>query len=294
MYEFATDNGFEVPATLIKDRSVLATKAELGLSEQELEALASIHQQLTRLVAPATPQALLLIEFERERGAFLSFIALIPTVRHIVFISFFFLCSFILVGQLDVINQENLQKGILGSSGTEAIAVLIYLASCAGLGACFTALYRLKEYITDVNFDPRFNSTYWTSILLGVIAGLFISELLYASLFGGQGSSTAVDGAIPVSALGKPALALLGGFSANMVYNMLQRIVDAIESIFKGDQKAVVKARRAKELGELQQKQDAIQMMLANRLIALSEIMESQPDKARSEIKAAINDLLKK
>ena len=44
--------------------------------------------------------------------------------------------------------------------------------------------------------------------------------------------------------MGKPTLALLGGFSANMVYKVLQRIVDTIESLFKGDQQAVFEAQR--------------------------------------------------
>ena len=292
MYEFAMENGFDVPPILIKNYSMLTTKTETGLSEQELGELASIHQQLRRIVAPATPQALQLIESERRKGAFLSFIAFIPIVRHIVLASIFFLTSFILIGQLDIVNLPNLQKGILSSSGLEAIAVLGYLVSCAGLGACFTSLYRLREYITDVNYDPRYNSTYWASILLGIIAGLFISELLYASLMNQDASGSTSSS--PMADLGKPALALLGGFSANMVYKMLQRIVDAIGSIFKGDQKAITKARRVAELSELKQKQDQVQMAVANRLVALSELMESQPDKARSEMKDAISELLKK
>ena len=100
MYEFASDNGLEMPAALIKDRSVLAAKAENGLSEQELERLASVHQQLTRIVAPATPQALLLFASERQRGAFLSSVALIPIVRHIVLTSLFFLCLFVFIANL--------------------------------------------------------------------------------------------------------------------------------------------------------------------------------------------------
>lgn len=292
MFEFAMENALEVPTALIKNYSVLSSRATQGLTEEELEDLASNHQQLRRIVAPATPQALLLIESERKKNSFLSFIALVPIVRHILVISVFFLCAFILIGQLDIVNQANVAKGILTSSGIETIAVLMYLISCAGLGACFTSLYGLTKYVSDANYDPRYNSTYWASILLGIIAGLFISELFYASLVDNE------DGAEPgglstITALGKPALALLGGFSANMVHGILQRLVDAIGSIFRADQGAIVKAQRSQEAGELKQKQDQLHMNTANQLVALSELMEHDPEQAKAELKTTIKKLLK-
>ena len=126
-----------------------------------------------------------------------------------------------------------------------------------------------------------------------LIAGLFISELLYATLFNLQGEA-GDNGSTTVADLGKPALALLGGFSANMVYKMLQRIVESIESLFKGDAKDAIKARRAQELGDLKQKQDESQMALAGRLVLLTDKMETEPEKARMEMRQAINELLKK
>jgi hypothetical protein len=291
MVEFAAGNGYDVPPSLLKKRAMLAGKDQLGFDELELEELATIHQQLNRIVAPATPQALLLLANERERGAILSSIALIPIVRHIIMVSLFFLTMFIVIGQMEMVNQKNLTAGILGNQGLVAIVILFYLVSCAGLGACFTSLYRLKEFLTESNFDPRYNSTYWASILLGVIAGLFISELLYTTLV----SATTPDGSPnTITNMGKPALALLGGFSANMVYKMLQRIVDSVESLFRGDRNAIGKAQHAKGLAELQNKQDEIQMDLANRLLVLNNLLDSDPEKAKSVMQATIKDLLKK
>lgn len=291
MYEFAAGNGYDVPPSLIKKRAMLAAKEQFGFEETDLEELATIHQQLNRIVAPATPQALLLLASERERGAFLSFIALIPIVRQIIIVSLLFLTMFIVIGQMEMVNQQNLTAGILGNQGLVAIVILFYLVSCAGLGACFTSLYRLKEFLTEANYDARYNSTYWASILLGVIAGLFISELLYATLFSASASS---DSPNTITNMGKPALALLGGFSANMVYKMLQRIVESIESLFRGDQTAIGKAKHAKGLAELQNKQDEMQMDVANRLLVVNNLLESDPEKAKSVMQATIKDLLKK
>ena len=300
MVEFATGNGYDIPPNLLKQRAMLAVKDQVGFEETELEELATIHQQLNRIVAPATPQTLILLADERKRGAFLSSIALIPIVRHIIMVSLFFLTMFIVIGQLDMVNQANLKAGILGNQGLVAVVILFYLVSCAGLGACFTALYRLKEFLTESNFDPRYNSTYWVSILLGVISGLFISELLYTTLVGAATLGDLPDATTPGDSpnrfieMGKPALALLGGFSANMVYKMLQRIVDSIESLFRGDRKAIGKAQQAKGLAELQNKQDEMQMDVANRLLALNNLLDSDPEKAKSMMQSTIKGLLKK
>lgn len=289
MCDYAMANGLAVPATLLKNRAILVAKAKDGLTVDEIGELASIHQQVNRIVAPATPQALLLMETERQKSNMFSFIGVVPIIRHIMLVSVLFLISFILIGQLEVVDDKNLQRGILGSSGWEAVAVLGYLVSCAGLGACFTSLYRLNNYISDATYDPRYDSTYWASILLGVIAGLFISELLHATFFAGS-----ENGSDSVTSLGKPALALLGGFSANMVYKILQRMVDSIESLFKGDQKSMAKANRNMDLSQLKQKQDEIHMNVASRLLSLDELMKSDPNGARSEIRSAIDDLLVK
>ena len=56
MFEFASGNGLDLPVNLIKNYAMLCAKKESGLTGQELEELASIHQQLRRIIAPATPR----------------------------------------------------------------------------------------------------------------------------------------------------------------------------------------------------------------------------------------------
>jgi hypothetical protein len=291
MCDYAMANGLEIPAVIIKQRAIISADYEGSLTAEEIGLLASIHQRLNRIVSPATPQALALMARERNKSSFFSFIGAIPIIRHIILISIMFLIAFILVGQLEVVNEANLNEGILGSFGWVAIAVLSYLISCAGLGACFTSLYRLNSYVSDSTYDPRYDSTYWASILLGVIAGLFISELLYAPIFGSVDSP---EGGGSVADLGKPALALLGGFSANMVYKVLQRIVESFESLFKGDQSSLNKANRATDLSQLKQKQDEVHMEVASRLLNVNELLTKNPEEVKKEINSTINNLLGK
>ena len=54
----------------------------------------------------------------------------------------------------------------------------------------------------------------------GLIAGIVLPELIPV-----QGDQ----------ALSRPLLALLGGFSASVVYRLLSRLVDTLESLFQGD-----------------------------------------------------------
>jgi ferritin-like metal-binding protein YciE len=73
----------------------------------------------------------------------------------------------------------------------------------------------------------------------------------------------------------------------------LQRVVDAIGSIFRADQKAVAKAQRSQEASELKQKQDQVYRDTANQLVALTELIEQDPEKAKSELQTTIKKLLK-
>ncbi|GAA6134130.1 hypothetical protein NBRC116188_09190 [Oceaniserpentilla sp. 4NH20-0058] len=287
MCDYAMSVGLEVPAKLIQESEVIRFNIKQGISVDDLGVLAKMHQQLAKIVAPASPQNLLLIENEKSRESIFSFVSLFPLARSIIAISLVFLISFILLGQLEIVNEENLKAGILGSHGFTAIAILGYLVSCAGLGACFTSLYRIREYVSNLTFDPRHNSSYWASILLGTIAGLFISELLFGFI-----SSTSADSTAGYNAqLGKPAMALLAGFSSNMVYTLLQRIVDSIESLFKGDQKQIRQVRRNADLGELKNRENEVYMDVSHKLMNIYQKGENNPELMRAELKSALDEI---
>ncbi len=73
-------------------------------------------------------------------------------------------------------------------------------------------------------YVQRHNSSYWTRIALGLTAGLMLAELIPIQ-----------DVASGGPLMGKPLLALLGGFSASLVYRVLAKLVDTVESLFTGD-----------------------------------------------------------
>ncbi len=64
----------------------------------------------------------------------------------------------------------------------------------------------------------------------------------------------------------KPALALLSGFSATMVYRILQRLVDTIESFIKGDPKSVRGAENRVRKMQLEQHKQNVSMQQTQSL----------------------------
>ena len=70
-------------------------------------------------------------------------------------------------------------------------------------------------------------------IVLGMAVGLIVAELV--PLDGGDGTLTA---------LARPAVALVGGFSASIVHRVLSRLITALEALFSGDAEEQEDARR--------------------------------------------------
>jgi hypothetical protein len=67
---------------------------------------------------------------------------------------------------------------------------------------------------------------------MGVISGIVLSQLVY-ELFVTSTSGPKAGAAIP-GLIGGPLLALLGGYSVDVVHSILNRIINAVSSVFRG------------------------------------------------------------
>ena len=82
---------------------------------------------------------------------------------------------------------------------------------------------------------------------LGLIAGLMLSVLISKDAFkGGAGVVTLFEPGII-----HPLLAMLGGFSADLLHTILNRLVEAVESLFRGGSKNVVAYQLQEEKSRL-------------------------------------------
>ncbi len=104
----------------------------------------------------------------------------------------------------------------------------------AALGAVFYVLFTAHEYVKKRTFDPRYNSMYLIRFVLGVLAGLILASILSAPRFVQNET---------LRSLGPAIAALLGGFSADAVYQILQRLVDVMLAAIRGDNSDTAKAK---------------------------------------------------
>ena len=120
----------------------------------------------------------------------------------------------------------------------DQIASLCIVIGGAGLGASFYVLMRSQPYLANRSYDPKYNAVYVTRFITGVIAGVILSVALGPMLVEKMHSSAG-------TALTPGVLAILGGYAAEAVELILQRIVEIILAVIRGDNSAQVDAKAA-------------------------------------------------
>lgn len=207
--------GYELPTGTLQ---LLAdARSDTGLPLHTLQAM---HAQLRDVIAPATPRTIAAMERSRE-GRF-GWLGSVDIARHMMKVSLVFLFMMLGFGLTHQVNTASLARGILDSEGIPLALNLMFLLSASGLGAAFATLHRAQSFINKDAYDSRYDSAYWMQLVLGLTAGLIMAEMI------------PIDWRQVDSGLGKPTVALLGGFSASMVHRVLNRLVETIESLFNG------------------------------------------------------------
>lgn len=274
MARHAFASGLKIPAQLMRPLQELLTDspqekvktssgaAELPRRPDELKMLAQVHGQLARLVEPATPRTLLLVARNREQKGFFSFLGPIPLVRGLMAAALVFLTALVAISL-----SENVDGQVNWSQedGFELLLEELFLIAAAGLGATFTALFQANRYLVEGVFDPKYDASYWIRIVLGVIAGMILAMLI------------PIEGSGSLKELTKPTLAMLGGFSVAVVYRILDRMVNAVESLVRGDSKDMVKQEGRVAQIRAQEEQTEQRLQMASELIRLKDRLAS-PD----------------
>jgi len=173
---------------------------------------------------------LLLIDERRKHSVWYTFGPL-PIVRHMLSLAILSLLTLLLVSLSPHINPQNLSKTLLEISGLPLLMIEIFLLSAASLGSCFQNLQQINASISSGTYDPKFQSAYWTRWVMGLISGVVFSQIIYDTLDALSGSRNS-EPFMP-AIVGQPVLALLGGYSVDVVHGILSRIVDAMEASFR-------------------------------------------------------------
>lgn len=229
------------PASSVNDQDTLFAKSEVA-------ALTEHHQALAQIVSPAMPKTISLMRKEAENEDWLYFLGPVKLIRRLSIVAIAFLLTTITVAMSPDVNSTTINAGLFASEGFVLLLNQLFLLSCAGLGATFASLNRVSSYIKKGIYDPKYDATYWIMIIMGLMGGLIIAELLSVQAISSLASSEAGGGLAggglagdssatpptPLENFDKPIAALLGGFSSDLIYRVLNRFVQLINQMIGG------------------------------------------------------------
>jgi hypothetical protein len=285
LYRFATSRGLELAPELSEELFNIAQDVDLdanALAQGVMTSLSRIHKALCTAIYPATPKsARYLYEQERKESKFKHF-GNVPLIRHFSLLTISLLMGLCLVGMQPQVNAKSMELGILHSNGLELLLNLVFVLICAGLGSCFATLFRVNTYIAKGSFDPAFSTTYWSRLVLGMMSGIIIVELLPSSLFADDS----------LGSFCKPTFAMLAGFSADLVYRLLEKLVTSIKTVVQGDEQSRNDFQDAKNRAEVTQRTQEAKMAAAEKMMGVSQLINTgNIEAADREIKSFISNL---
>ena len=208
-----------------------------GAPAAETSPLASLsvaHGALAQIIAPATPGTVRLLAEARATPPLLYALGPLPIGRQMLGLAILSLFMLLGIALSEEVNAINMSKTMLTLSGYSLLIKEAYLFSAASLGSCFQNLQRINVVISDGTYDPKFQSTYWTRWAMGVISGIIISQVVYVFIL----HAATTGAAAPPPTFGQPLLALLGGYSVDLVQGILRHTIDTLSSFFRGSRES--------------------------------------------------------
>ena len=151
--------------------------------------------------------------------------------------------------------------------------------------ASFAVLFEVNQYTLKAAFDPSYEPFYWTRFTLGLIAGVLLAEMVPED-----------PGKPLYHGVAKPTLALLGGFSASVVYRILVRLRNTLEAfILPGPGANDDFTPQGRTLrGEQPDTWAQDRLKVVTRLIALQKRLESgaNPEQLKREMDHLVAELM--
>jgi len=299
MAEYCFANGLQVPVNVAKtideftDMYFSPKESETTpvKAKPDLDRLVMAHQILSSLVKPALPRTILLLDCEQNTDSWLKMLGPVSIIRQMMVALIISLVAFIILALSRDVSEG--AGDILKSEGSELLQNLLFYIAAAGLGAGFAALYKANSYIAQGTFDPTYDASYRIRFLLGLVAGLVLSVMVSDHALQASGGTASVGenseyGINP--ALLRPMLAMLGGFSAGLLYTILNRLVETVESLFKGSTKHLVDMKQHEANAQLAASKAQSQISVAAKLMKLQQ--EIGGDISSADIQAKIDKLL--
>ncbi|MGR9014059.1 MAG: hypothetical protein ACU83U_10485 [Gammaproteobacteria bacterium] len=290
MAKYAMAKGKAVPANTIKNIEAFEDHSHTRdgddaphiQRDMDIDALVDAHDLLARIIDPAIPQTILLLDREQKNEAALQFLGPVALVRQLMLAAVFSLLIFIGLMASPFINGDTLAEDVLYANGADQLARLLFYIGAAGLGASFAALYKANDYISKGTYDPGYQTSYWIRFSLGIIAGLLLAVLI-------SEQSIQSDGVLS-KGVARPLLAILGGFSADLLYAFLIRMVETFKSLFESSTQNILDAKAIEAKANLAGLEVEGRMKLAQSLMQMQQQIGSEDDP--EQVKLQINEML--
>lgn len=257
--------------------------SNINITEEEV---LKLHKELSKKIAPASPKTVWLLYKESQSAGFLNFLGPVKLIRRLMLAALISLILFILISCSTEINAINISDGIYKLNGWSLFIVLSFYLVSASLGATFSSLFKANRYIINNTYDPKFEASYWIVYVLGIIAGIMLAVIIPIP-------NESATKSLQMTVASRPMLAMLGGFSAELVYRILFRMVFAVESLFVGKQSdqldsKIADIQSAKEMEKENEKQQFI-----NQLLSLQGQLNKgkTSDEINDEIQKKINEI---
>lgn len=273
MAEYALNHGLKIPSKVVNILGDYENQIEAGSLVSNFETLNYSHSTLVDIVAPVTPGTCVLFKKENDSGNFFRIFGPVPTMRRMGLVAIISLFCMLITSLSDDVNSANLAQGILANNGWDLGINLAFLLSAASLGASFSLLFKVNKDLSNGHYDERNDSSYWANWIMGLVAGLILSEVLstsFHSIDPAKGKA-AVKIAESGTQMTKLILAIVGGFASSVVYNMLNSVVEGLGAAFKKDNTKEIKTEAKRVSTDLNYKLGREKMQVASKLIKLSK-----------------------
>ena len=247
----------------------------------DIAPLVAVHDELAQTVQPATPQTILLLDIEQETSSVIKFLGPVGLVRQMMMAAIISLFVFVSSALSPSVKQDG--GDILSGSGSELFLNLLFFLAAAGLGASFSGLYKANQYITQGTFDPAYSASYWIRFFLGLISGLMMAVLIAEESMAGM--ELLEDGVV------RPLLAIIGGFSADLLYTFLSRMVEALKSLFEGSSRQFVEAKEQEMANKLASQVTRTKLRIQQDLL---QMQQEIGENASPELNAQLSELVTK
>ncbi len=206
----------------IQNGVIINTEVNNLLQNDTQGDLLNAYNLLVKNIAPVTPKSIVYINKLHDQAKDKKFLHRLPLVRNLLFLTIFFLFLFIITGMSPDVNSDSLNKGIMHNNGLSLLLNIGFLSSVAGLGVLFFLLKKISVAVHSGTLVPEESISYITQIILGIVSGLIVSEII--SFYTSQPKE--------INMFSKTVLALIGGFSSDSLFAILQGVIDKIKSTF--------------------------------------------------------------